>query len=176
MDPRDNIPWLYRFPVMRHYYGDMVRQLFLSAAVIMLVGAPFYTDDIGAQGPVLVVAAIMLAVIAGVMSPQMRFAKIAGTVVAGLGAIFFELWALAEYQSTQDFSAFFVIRQVLALLFFFALYFSIKSTRADVLEHLGDGDEDSDDRTMSDLVAEAESGFVADAGDSHVHAEPGDRP
>ena len=166
MDPRDNIPWLYRIPKITHYYGETVRQLFLAAAVLMLVGAPLYAEDIALQGPELVIAAIVLAIVAGVMSPQMRLAKLASIIVSIVGAIIFELWALTGYLATGVPSIAFLIRQAIALVFFLALYLSIKTSSADIDRQLDTEsiDEDFDrDREMSKIDHE-----IGDADDSLV--------
>lgn len=145
MDPRDNIPWLYRMPTIAHYYGDTVRKLFLAAAVLMLIGAPLYSDDISAQGTVLVLASLVLAIVAGVMSPQMRIAKFASVIISIVGTLIFELWALGAYNAAGFPNSLFVVREIIALTFFFALYFSLKTARSEIVEQLVfDTDTDGD--------------------------------
>ena len=110
------------------------------------------------------------------MSPQMPFAKFASVLVSVGGALYFELWALSEYQLSGSFTLLFVLRQIIALLFFFALYFSMKTSRADVLERLVHEADASDGETMSDLVAKADENYAAEAGDSQVDGNENSAP
>ncbi len=153
MSDYDQVPWIYRLPIISHYYGDSVRLLFLSATVLMLVGAPLYTDDLASQSLAIIIGALALVVIAGLMSPRMRFAKVLGAACSVIGAAVYETWALSGYSVTPGYV--FLLREFIALIFFFALYFSLKTVRADVLEPANeddfaeshqDGDDDDVDR------------------------------
>lgn len=166
MDPSQNTPWLYRMPVAKHYYGDIVRQLLLAAAVIMLIGAPFYADDISQQAPELTIASIVLAIVSWVMTPQMRLAKFGSVLVSLVGGVIFELWALAAFFGSGTFTFQFLVRQVIAVVFFIALYLSIKTSRADRWNTRASplDDEDFDpDEAMSKIDRE-----IGDADDSLV--------
>lgn len=132
MNSQEQIPWIYRLPILSHYYGDNVRLLFLSATVLMLAGAPIYTDNLASQSLPIIIGALVLVVIAGLLSPRIRSAKVLSAACAVVGAAVFETWALTGYDLLPGYV--FLFRQFIALIFFFALYFSLKTVRADVFE------------------------------------------
>jgi hypothetical protein len=120
-------PWLYREHPVAHYYGDIIRQLMLFAAAVLLVGAPFYGSDLPNELPFDVLGALVLACLAAFTSPVTRGILWADTIVAGVGMVLFELWALSSYQTTPLLAV--SLRQGIALLFLFALYFGGKTLR-----------------------------------------------
>lgn len=120
-------PWIYREHPVAHYYGDIVRQLLLFAAAVLLVGAPFYGSDLPSELPFDVLGALVLACLAAFTSPVTRSILWADTIVAGVGMVLFELWALSSYQTTSLLVV--SLRQAIALLFLFALYFGGKTLR-----------------------------------------------
>lgn len=129
-------PWIFRRTSVPHYYGDIVRQLFIAAAAFLLVGAPFYASDLQAELAFDVLGALILVCLAAFTSPQGRLILLADTVVAGVGMLIFEYWALANYQTTAIVAV--VIRQAIALIFLFAFYFAGKTLRG--LSHVMDED------------------------------------
>src|SRR3989338_2034604 len=82
---------------LAHYYGNTVRQLFLGATTVMLLGAPFYVDVFRVQMPFIVLGAIVLVMLAALTSPQSRSVMMANAVAAGAGATLYEFWALAGF-------------------------------------------------------------------------------
>jgi hypothetical protein len=122
-----NVPWLYRWPRISHYYGDTVRQLLIAAAILMLVAAPIYTNNLPVELPLIVLGTVALVAVAAMTSPIRTNAIRADTVVAGVGLVIFEIWALLNFSSDPIHK--FVIREALALLFLAALYFSTKTLR-----------------------------------------------
>ena len=69
--------WLYkyrphypRFEQIPHYYGDVVRGLFLASVLIMLGGAPFYADMLKQQLPFLIVGAAVMVILAATTKPR----------------------------------------------------------------------------------------------------------
>lgn len=120
-------PWIYRQHGLAHYYGDIVRQLLLLAAAVLLVGAPFYSADLPSELPFDVIGALVLVCLAAFTSPTNRLIILADTVAAGVGMVLFELWALTTYGETSIIVS--LLRQAIALLFLFALYFGGKTLR-----------------------------------------------
>jgi hypothetical protein len=94
-------PWIYRQHPVPHYYGDTVRQLMLFTAAVLLVGAPFYASDLVAELPVIVFAALIMVCLAAFTSPISRTVLLADAVVAGVGMVLFELWALSALSETS---------------------------------------------------------------------------
>lgn len=126
----DNIP---------HYHGDSVRQLFASAAALMLLGAPFYSDFLRAELPFEIAGALVLVAIAALINPHNKSVFAASAVVSGVGLIVFEAWALYAYRDSTW--AQFILREVISILFLAGFYFSMKTIRAFMLHSIGKHDE-----------------------------------
>lgn len=150
-------PWIFRRTPVPHYYGDIVRQLFIAAAAFLLVGAPFYASDLPAELAFDVLGALVLVCLAAFTSPQGRMILLADTVVAGVGMLIFEYWALANYQTTPIVAV--ILRQAIALIFLFAFYFAGKTLRG--LSHVMDED-----------AAEREASFRAERAAEEGRPDP----
>ncbi len=129
-------PWFYRVTRVSHYYGDTTRQIFLVAAALILLGAPFYADDLQVQLPFVVVCTVALVAFAAFTSPRSRLMILADAVLCVAGLIFFELWALSAWNRVS--ATTFFLREIIAFLFLFGLYFSGKSWRAVLLGEVGE--------------------------------------
>ena len=153
---QSDTPWIYRWPAISHYYGDTVRQLLLASAAIMLIGAPYYTDDIGTEIFFILIGALVLVVVSAMTSPWKQSVISLDAVVAGVGLVIFELWALMGY---GDVAIKFILREFLAILFLFAFYFSTKTLRAMLLHQIGKRDsrldflQKSNDDDITDIDA-----------------------
>lgn len=133
-----NVPWIYRWSRITHYYGDAVRELLIACAILMLVTAPFYSDNIKLELPFIVVGALLLVCVAAFTSPWKQGAIGADVVAAGVGLVIFQTWALWGYESDPLHQ--FVLRECIAILFLFALYFSTKTLRSMVTNQIGQPD------------------------------------
>jgi|GEM_PF-417482 len=122
-----------------HYYGDVVRQLFIVAAGLMLIAAPFYTDSLRIQLPFIVVGAIVLVAIAALVNPHKQGPFMAGAIASGAGLALFEMWALYWYEDSNILQ--FLLRQAIAVVFLVAFYFCMKTVRAFILHSIGKHDE-----------------------------------
>lgn len=115
-----------------HYYGDITRRFFIAAGIIILSGMPFFAEYLPSMLAVSALGTVLVAVIAGAVSPSSKWAQAVSLIVSTAGVLFFESYAAYAY-SYLSFRGtgilFFVLTQVLALLFFFALYFSTKTMR-----------------------------------------------
>lgn len=118
-----------------HYYGDIVRMLFLAAAILMLVGAPFYTDDLKTQLPFIVIGAIVLVALAALTSPRSPLVMRLNAGAAGAGVVIYEIWALWGYGISTAID--FALRQIPAVIFIFAFYFALKTLRAMLMGMVG---------------------------------------
>ena len=110
-----------------HYYGDIVRILFLTASFLMMVTLPIFQDRI--PYPILfsIFGILILGIIGGFINPRQKVVIVISILVA-LGAFaFFEYYAVICDCSIID--PYFLTNQVLAMIFFAALYFGIKSLR-----------------------------------------------
>jgi hypothetical protein len=134
-----------------HYYGDVVRQVLIVTAALMLIAAPFYADNLRVELPFEVAGALILAGIAALISPHNRSAMFGSAIATGVGVVLFETWALYSYGDSSV--AQFTLRQIIALSFLTGFYFSVKTVRAFVMQTIGrvgtsrEFERDDEDRT-----------------------------
>ena len=131
-------PYFPRFEKIPHYYGDVVRMLFVATAIIMLFGAPYYADTLYQELPFIVVGAVILIALGALTSPQSVLAIRLDAVFAGVVAVVFEVWALWGYEAGSSIE--FIIRQTPAILSIFAFYYSLKTLRSMLTGLLGQAD------------------------------------
>lgn len=112
-----------------HYYGDAVRRLFFFAGIIMLITIPS-KNLLPAHIFVSLVSILIVDLAAALTNPRQRWIIIFDAVVAAVGLITFEYNSIVSYDTADPV---FWINQILALIFFLAFYFSIKTIRARML-------------------------------------------
>lgn len=122
-------------PSVAHYYGDPVRQLFLAAAALSVIAAPFFPGVLPFNTAQSVLFIVVLVVAAALTNPKKRWTAVADAVIAAYGVIVVESFAIDEF-SKSSWPLFFV-RELLAIAFLFALYYSVKTIRAMVMHQLG---------------------------------------
>ncbi len=115
------------------YYGDSVRVIFLISGLIMLCSFPFFSTLIGLPVVISILAIISLVIVGGLLSPVSRIVFIVSSILPVCGFVLFEYYAYYAYTELSStiplHIAFFWVNQVLAVLFFFATYLSIKTLR-----------------------------------------------
>ncbi len=118
-----------------HYYGDIVRVLFVTAGLIMLASYPFFSSFINLPVSVATLACIALAVFGGLMSPEQKWVMVSNTLISIAAFVIFQYSAVQAYMN-QDLgtATFFWFNQTLSLIFFFAAYLSTKTFRGSLLE------------------------------------------
>jgi len=146
MSPID--PGLESIP---HYWGDVARQLSVGAA-LMLVGAPWYANELLTQFPLIIIAAILSVGLAALVNPLMRWVSVFDAMMSCIIAIVYAPWAFYAYQDGEYLM--FVLRMAVAIIFLFAFYFNTKTVRAMVLHQFNSRDIE---------VSEAEKRMVTDA-------------
>lgn len=116
-------------PNPTHYYGDVVRIMFLGAAFLMIVGLPYFAQQGLIPVPInmAIVVIVTLGFLAGLINPRQTYTIIVDFAVSLLGVLIFEYLAITNYVDQE--SAFFLSNQCLAVLFFVALYYSTKTLR-----------------------------------------------
>lgn len=117
--------------VKSHYYGDTVRQLFVVAGLLMLASGPFFRSALPVPAFVSVLAVLLVGLAAGLINPRQLWTIGLNTVVALVGFVVFEYYALMAYGGVSI--LFFWVNQILALIFFIALYLSTKTLRSKCL-------------------------------------------
>jgi hypothetical protein len=115
-----------------HYYGDHVRRLFLTGGAIMIFGYPFFTEQINLPLWLAIFAVLIISVFAGLQSPRYPWSAVVNALIATVACIVFTTKAVDAYTSGQYaiYPLFFWMNQLLSLIFFFGIYYSIKSIRA----------------------------------------------
>lgn len=125
-----------------HYYGDIIRQIFVVVAVLMLVGAPFYGDELRKELPFELLGGITLVALAALTNPQSKSIMVFNSIAAAIGFFLYEFWALYGYDTSTWFV--FLLRQLIAILFMAAFYFSMKTVRANLLRSDNNGQKSPD--------------------------------
>lgn len=118
-----------------HYYGDPVRQLFLAAAALSVIAAPFFPNILPFNTAQNVLFIVILVVAAALTNPRKRWTAFVDATIAAYGVIVTESIAIEEFGSSSW--PLFFARELLAIAFLFALYYSVKTIRAMVLHQLG---------------------------------------
>ena len=113
----------------RDYYGETVRNLFLVAGIIILFSLPFFHKVFKLPYIIPILAIVVLSLCAGFTNPRLKWSLAIDAIVAGIALVVFEYYAIDAYQSQSLLKLFFLINQILALIFFFALYYCIQTLR-----------------------------------------------
>lgn len=124
-------------PVVPHYYGDVVRRIFVVAAAVLLLLSPSLASASDMALPLAVLGAIVLASLAAITTPRKRSIMIIDAVVSAAGVFVSELFAIASWNAEVWF--WLALSQALAVSFLFSLYFSMKTVRAMLLDQVGRG-------------------------------------
>jgi hypothetical protein len=110
-----------------HYYGDIVRRLFLAGAIVMVLAYPYFSPFLP-QGPAfMMIAIVLLAVMAGSTNPKERWTAAVDSIVSLFAVVFFENHAITFVRTPLTWI--FLTDQLLVLIFIIALYFSVKTFR-----------------------------------------------
>lgn len=123
------------FMSTQHYYGDIVRKLFIISGVVLLVVIlvdkallPFNLY-FGVLGLLIIVG------LAGFTNPKSKSSVLADTVFSAIMFLIFEYFAIAAYVEYDSyFNTVFIFRQLTAIIFIIAFYFSIKSLRGMIIK------------------------------------------
>ncbi len=122
-------------PRIPHYYGDAVRKCFLLIACGLIFLAPVSGGYLPGLLPFTIAGAVILVCLAALTNPKKQWVMVANSLVAAAGLIFSEMIALLAYASDEV--VLFLAHQFMALVFLFALYFSMKTVRAMMLGTIG---------------------------------------
>lgn len=113
---------------LSHYYGDIVRALFLCATAVMLLGLPTFVGYIQLPTMVSVFAMLVLGCAAGLTNPVQLWSAVLNVIISLCGFIVFESYAVIAYTQSGSFS-FLMANLVLGFIFMAAFYFSMKTAR-----------------------------------------------
>ncbi|MBI3671681.1 hypothetical protein HY249_02710 [Candidatus Azambacteria bacterium] len=118
---------------VEHYYGDEMRRFFFFAAFILVFTYPFLSGVTSVYHIMFVIfCALLLVFLAGITSPLHRWVMIVNTFISFFGVIFFEYNGINFYLlEVKTFSGvlLFALSHILAITFFFAFYYGLKTLR-----------------------------------------------
>ncbi len=113
-----------------HYYGDIIRKYLLFAGAGLLVAVLVDKELLSFYLLIGVIGTLIFTILAGLMSPTMSAAIFVNAIISAAMFLIFEYVAIDAYLKSQSFvDKIFVIRQLLAVAFLVALYFSTKTLR-----------------------------------------------
>lgn len=118
---------------LEHYYGDIVRYLFLAAGIIMLVTLPLFQSLIETPLMVSISGIAVLGIAAGLTNPQQIVSAVVNFVISIVGFITFAYSATTSFQGKIENDKFILTNIILAAIFIFAIYFSMKTMRSRLL-------------------------------------------
>lgn len=118
---------------LEHYYGDIVRYLFLAAGIIMLVTLPLFQSLIETPLMVSITGIAVLGIAAGLTNPQQIVSAVVNFVISIVGFITFAYSATTSFQGKIENDKFILTNIILAAIFIFAIYFSMKTMRSRLL-------------------------------------------
>ena len=120
---------------IKHYYGDTIRALFLIGAVVMLIALPFTTPLLPYPIYFSIAVILILGFLAGMTNPLQPFTAFINVLASTLGSIAFEYTAIQSLSAQSALAfIFFFINQILAIVFFIALYYSVKTLRGPLIK------------------------------------------
>ncbi len=116
-----------------HYYGDTVRMLFVSAAVLLIVAT-----TTGAHLPLsaanAIAVAVVLAVAAGITNPEQRWIHWTNEAIAILGTLVFAGSAIGNWRAGVGITdPSYLFTEIISLLSLASLYFTTKTIRGFLL-------------------------------------------
>lgn len=113
-----------------HYYGDIVRRLFFVAGLVLVVTIPVDHELLNFYLIFGIALILVLVIVAGFTSPLHKWAIATDVVVSATSFLFFEYVSIARFtELDSSIDGVFLFRQILALIFVFALYFATKTLR-----------------------------------------------
>jgi len=111
-----------------HYYGNVVRRLFILNGAIVLLALPFFKAFLPVSTLAVTTTIVFLIIFAALTNPMLPWVNKTNVVISAIGLIIFENLAIASYGLVAFEQT--LIYQVLAGIFFFSLYFGVKTFRA----------------------------------------------
>ncbi|MBU6323239.1 MAG: hypothetical protein KGI41_01175 [Patescibacteria group bacterium] len=130
----DDQPHGSHFRSVPHYYGDIVRVLFVFAAILVFITESVAGDNLlSAFSTIIVLLALVLA--AGVTNPRQRGIHWINLLLAVAGLLIFGGSALDRYRAGLGFSLKDILVTVIALIFLVSLYFATRTIRGLVLRY-----------------------------------------
>ena len=120
--------------VTRHYYGDIVLFCFLLSAGVMLISLSFLYGRLPVPIYFSIFAILAIGIFAGFTNPLQKSTAVINFFISVVALFVFEYNAVKSYITFSISDLLFIVNQILALIFLFALYYSAKTLRAKYLD------------------------------------------
>lgn len=132
--PQEEIRRIRRLILNPHYYGDIVKRLFLAAGIIIVFSTPLFFHLVPKLMVVVfsLIVAVAFILLAGYTSPLKKRVVELDIISSVLAIILFGISAFLAWRADHpDWHRvfFFLLLSGLGLIFIFALYYSVKSLR-----------------------------------------------
>lgn len=122
----EDVPFIQQEHGPSHYYGDIVRALFVSAAVLILLsqvmGSAFLTPAAS------LMAAIVLVIAAGLANPVQATIQWVNSAIAAVGLMVSGNLVLSRYEAGELFTDGIIVL-LISIIFLVALYYSVRTLR-----------------------------------------------
>lgn len=127
----------YYASIMPHYYGDIVRKLFLVNSVVTFVTVPLFAHMLTHSPLIPIVAAVVFGLLAALISPAQKIVIIVSMAVSAIATTSFIYLASnpAVYEHMDVHQTWLrLIYLFLGIQCFFAFYYSVKTIRGYLLK------------------------------------------
>lgn len=122
--------YLEEYREIPHYHGDKVRILFVIAGLLMLFALPFYQHIIPIPIIFSILAILIIGFMAGITNPRLMSIALTDMIISLSGFFIFEYMSISFFDENKLFA---LVNQILAGIFFIAIYFSTKTLRGFLL-------------------------------------------
>ena len=127
----ENVPTHSTHP--KHYYGDLVRRLFVAGAIGSLLTILIDRQLIVFYLTFGVIMALLVVLLAGFTSPRNVWALYCDLIVASVTFVVFEYLAIVRQIKVDTvFDLIFMAREAIAVVFVVAAYYSAKTVRGTI--------------------------------------------
>src|SRR3989344_5730655 len=111
------------------YFGDTIRYLLITISTIMLITLPYANRSVPFHFILSILGVLTVGVCAGLTNARWQWSLLLDALVSAGGLLFFETYAVIIHRYGHTSFFMLLLSQLLALLFFFAMYFSIQTFR-----------------------------------------------
>lgn len=116
-----------------HYYGDIIRAIFVFAGIVILLGFPTVTQVLGVPVVFVVLGIIILGLASGITNPVQKSSLVLNVAVSFAGLISF-IFFTTRMKELSVGGFILLVNQILAVAFLLSAYFSVKSLRGFLLK------------------------------------------
>lgn len=127
--------------LIKHYYGNLVRVIFIAGAVLMVIGLPTMTRILDLPVALSIAGIVVLVVAAGFTNPAVQVSLVANAVISIIYTIAFAYVAWHLYTNRSVHQSFLVVNQIATIAFLVASYFSVKSWRGALVQEIAEKNE-----------------------------------